>query len=228
LRYLRSCRAWLLTTCCLALPSITYAGIPSVPESTIPPRITLGDVQNPAVCQLLVLRNANNNPIAYCPVTLDFSACAAADVRVCASQPDQPSTIGPQPASATCGSHVVTLEANPLGEVCLSLSGSSGRIDGNGPRAEDRPLCCAISSYGKPMGTAVVTVVRYDLNGDGFLNVNDLSVWLRLSGGMSGVYHSLGDYNGDGRLNIGDLSMWLTCSRARAGALVAACTAFCP
>src|SRR5438552_7619129 len=117
-------RATILCVGGMLAAGAAMAGIPSAANSTIPTCILLADAQSNANCNFMVIRDANNNPVAGSSITLDFSACAAGDVKICDTQNNQASTVGgasTQPAAAVCGSKTITVGCDALGQICLAL-----------------------------------------------------------------------------------------------------------
>ncbi|MBI1796090.1 MAG: hypothetical protein HYR74_03450 [Candidatus Eisenbacteria bacterium] len=226
-------RATILCAGGLIVAGAAMAGIPSATTSTIPTCITLSDAQSNAACNFMVIRDANNNPVAGSSITLDFSACTVGDVSICNVQNNQAATIGgasTQPAAATCGSHTVTVGCDALGQICLMLNGGSNLANGHGPASGNRPTCCTIYADSKIMGTVPVTVCRFDLASpqNNTINSGDLSAWLNYAGGAFGAYRDYADYNCSGTVNSGDLSQWLTCAGLGLNTSQVGCTTFCP
>lgn len=217
----------------LLIAGAAMAGIPSAANSTIPTCITLADVPSFASCNAMVIRDANNNPVAGSSVTVDFSTCVVGDVKICDSQHDQATVLagaGTQPATAVCGSKTVTMSADALGQLCILLNGGTNLAFGHAPAAGNRPVCASIYADSKLMGTVVVTVASFDLNASASVTSGDLSQWLLNYFGPAGggTYRSKGDYNCTGSITSGDLSQWLLGFGAAAGGAPVGCVTFCP
>ena len=220
------------------LAGAAMAGVPNSTNSTISGAsmalgtgcITISDVPSMASCVPLVIRDANNNPVAGASVVLDFSTCPSGDVKICSTQSPQGTTIGSlgtQSATAICGpSYTVTVAADALGQVCVIPNGGTNLAFGHSPAAS-RPTCCRIYADSQLLTTTVVTVSSYDLNSTGTVTSGDLSVWLLTYFG-GGTYRSKGDYNCTGTVNSGDLAQWLAGFGAASGGAPVGCTSFCP
>ena len=220
----------------LLLAGAAVAGIPSAANSVIPACIALTDAQSNASCNAMIIRDANNNPVAGASVTLDFSACPnvagpGGQVQICDTQPDQAvvvNGVSSQPAAAVCGSQTITVSADALGQLCVALRGGTDLANGHGPTAAARPVCCTIYADSKTMGTVVVTVGTFDFNANDLINSGDLSTWLVYAGGAFGTYRSKADYTCDGVVNSGDLSRWLVCAGQGLPGSEIGCVSFCP
>jgi hypothetical protein len=224
-------KATLLCVGGLLLAGAAMAGIPSAANSTIPTCILLADAQSNSNCNFMVIRDANNNPVAGSSVTLDFSACITGDVKLCDTQFSQATTVGgasTQPAAVVCGSKTITVSADALGQLCVALNGGTNLANGHGPAPGNRPTCCTIYADSKIMGTVVVTVATFDFNTNAAINSADLSTWLSYAGGAFGAYRSKADYTCDGAVNSGDLSKWLVCAGLGLPAASIGCASFCP
>ncbi|MBI1797878.1 MAG: hypothetical protein HYR74_12615 [Candidatus Eisenbacteria bacterium] len=213
-------------------PPTACAAIPSTANSTVPACILLADARSPAACQVIVIRDANNNPKPGATVTFDFSACPVGEVELCATQPDQPVAVGgtpSQPATVSCGGRMVSVDTDGNGQVCVAFIGATTLAHGHGPAARDRPVCCQVSADTKFMGLPrVVTVASYDLNGDRTILATDLAEWLAYAGGDFGIYRSKADYNCNGRVVSSDLSLWLACASLGLRPTDIGCDTFCP
>jgi hypothetical protein len=158
------------------------------------------------VTTTMVIRDGLGNPVPSPVVTIDFSACAAADIRVAATQPDGSAVLCPIPQ--------VTKVGLPTGVVVFHLSGYAlnpgGGIPGS-PAPGFGPGGAKVFANGCLLGT--VSVAAFDQNGIGGSNAVDLSLFLndRFSGmALPSLDRGRSDYNGDGVVNVVDLSLWLS------------------
>ena len=199
-------KATLLTVGGLLLAGAAMAGIPSSANSTIPTCITVMDGSVPALCggplALFTIKDANNNAVGSVTIVLDFTTCSPdASVDECNAQPDP--TIG---STGVIEGPFETLAytADLSGQLCTSVIGSGTNVT---PLASGRPVCCKIYAASQFMGTATVTVVRYDLSGDGLVGGLDGSLWV--SDFFNANYNSRADYDCSGTIGGLDGSLWV-------------------
>jgi len=222
-------KATLLCVAGVLLAGAAMAGVPSGANSQ-KPCIVLMDLSNstnnvgsnPGVCGqpalLVIVRDANNAPVAGATVVLDFSTCNASNVKLASVQADPG-------AAVACGGKTITKTANGSGVVCFSVIGgtnvsdlSSGHSYYNGlPVRNLGPsatfACCKIYADAQLLGTVAVAINKYDLDNDGTVVGGDGGYEIDAIGanvagpGGGGGYWTFGDYNCDGSVNGGDGSL---------------------
>lgn len=151
----------------------------------------------------IVLRDRYQNPVAFEPVTVDFSACGA-DVRI--AQQQGPGMI------VTCGAKQVSGITDAQGRFTFQIIGGS-----SGAPATVHAACARIRSdtWGVNLGTVQVAI--YDLNGSNGITGADLSAFLAdfFASQVAGSCAARSDYTFiDGgctkhELTAADLSRWL-------------------
>jgi hypothetical protein len=194
----------------LAAPGVAAQTlVPNRQESTFPDAILVVG-RNPAHVPpedalgrfTIVVRDVNHTPIAFCPVTIDFSLCGS-DLRLCARQPGR-------------------VGVDPTGRILRAVTDAQGRVDwvivgdshGTGPSL----ACGVIRSFGVFFGMVVVATL--DLQGSDGLNPADFDVWIGRY--LSDVYSSFCDYDFDGRLSPHDLSFLINACKLQ-GSVASAC-----
>ena len=97
--------------------------------------------------------------------------------------------------------NTLTSGPNPFSNLqqAICISGNGKYIVGNG----------IVSSNGETQGFLLTAAIPGDANGDGKVDVNDLTIVLS-NFGDSGMTWSQGDFNGDGKVDINDLTIVLT------------------
>lgn len=240
-------KATLLSACGLVLAGAAMAGIPNATNSQ-KPCVILMDLSNspnnvgvnPGVCSQpalkVIVRDALNNPVANSDVVLDFSTCGGSPgpIMVANTQAD--------PAVTTaCAGRTLLKTTNALGEVCFSAIGNTNISDPSGghtfyvglPARNLGPsagvVCCKLYASGQLLGTQLVIVNKYDLDGNGSVTAGDASFHSDAQGfALTGGYRTFGDYNCDGAVNAGDGSLHSDAQgNALAGEFVYAGT-YCP
>ena len=199
-------KATLLTVGGLLFAGAALAGIPSSANSTIPTCITIMDGKVPAVCSspsaVFTIKDANNNAVSSVTIVLDFTTCSPdAGVEECDAQPDP--TIGS--AGVIEGpAETLAYTADLSGQLCTSVVGTGTNVT---PLASGRPVCCKIYAASQFMGTATVTVVKYDLTGDGLVSGLDGAFWV--ADFFSANYNSRADYDCTGTIGGVDGALWV-------------------
>ena len=233
-------KATLLSIGGLLLAGAAFAGIPAAANSQAPcivlmdlPNSTNNVGANAGVCSQpalkVIVRDALNNPVAGSDVVLDFSTCGASPgpIMIADTQSDPAVT-------TTCAGKTVLKTTDAFGEVCFSVEGatninisSTGFPFYNGLTARNigptaGVTCVKIYASGQLLGTRLVIVNRYDLDGNGTVNAGDGSYHLASQGfALTGNYRTFGDYNCDGAVNAGDGSLHLSAQgNALAGEVV--------
>lgn len=171
--------------------SSANAGV-SPTRSTFPSHVNYagwnGIASDPAGTFTVVVRDDGGNPVAGCPVTLDFPPL---DIRVAAWQPD--------PILVTsCADRTITLKTDAAGRVSVAVVGG-----GKAGFGSTGPLWATLSAGGIPLGPVSCSV--FDLDGVGGVGANDLSLWLTDNG--RGRHPGRCDYDGDGWVTANDLSL---------------------
>lgn len=173
-------KATLLTACGLVLAGAAMAGVPNSANSTLGGvQVTDYDIVTPALAQengiqshaaitMTIIRDADNFPVPFATVTVDFSTCGT-DVEMAEIQPDPAATVN-------CGAETITIQANAAGEVFLGpfLARTAVNVPGWPDDPGSTPIrnigpaepisCATIYAGGFIMGMAVVLVNRF--NGD--------------------------------------------------------------
>lgn len=231
-------KATLLCVGGVLLAGAAMAGVPS-PANSQAPCIVLMDMDNstnsigvnPGVCGQpalkVIVRDANNNPVAGSAVVVDFSTCNVTNVKLADTQADPAVTVA-------CTGKTATKSANGLGEVCFSLIGGTNvNVPGGTPTRNWGPnvtyLCAKIFADGVLLATKAVAINRYDMDANGVVDAGDGSYHLQAQGeDLSANYRTFGDYNCDGFVDAGDGSLHLAAQgNALAGVTVYAGT-YCP
>jgi hypothetical protein len=173
--------------------------LPCVSCSVIPAAGLVGawhsGVPDPAGPVTYVMRDLGMNPIAYCNVQIDFSACG--DVQLC--DPGIPGQF------VYCSERVVSGFADATGTVRLVLVGAginTGAMAGAGEN------CARVYADGVPLGTFTFAIA--DQNGAVTapgVEITDLTALLRDFG--TGIYYGRSDFDHDGQVTVADLSRWL-------------------
>jgi len=197
------------------------AGVPS-PANSQSPCILLMDLSNsnnnvggnPAVCNepalLVIVRDANNAPVAGATVVIDFSTCTVGDVKLADTQADPAVTV-------TCLGKTVTKTADGAGQVCFSLQGATNIVDLSTGHAQYTGLpsrnvgpsgsflCGKVYADAQLLATVPVMINKYDLDNDGVVVGGDGGYHIDAIGAaVGGLYRTFGDYNCDGTVVGGD------------------------
>ena len=231
-------KATLLCVAGVLVAGAAMAGVPS-PANSQKPCILLMDFgnsnngvgANQGVCGQpalkVIVRDANNAPVAGATVVLDFSTCNASDVKLGSAQ-DDPGV------AVACGGKTITKTANGSGEVCFSVIGNTNiNVPGGTPSRNWGPNvkfhCCKIYADAQLLGTVDVAINRYDMDANGVVDAGDGSYHLQAQGeDLAANYRTFGDNNCDGFVDAGDGSLHLQAQgNALAGVTVYTGT-YCP
>lgn len=222
-------KATLLSVCGLLGASAVMAGVPSTANSTIGTAITLvgtaGGVPDVKGQKLIVVRDALNNPVQNSTVTINFSACTAADMRLCSTQPF--AGVG-----VSCANHEVVALTDATGTATFRVLGGALNPGGgvfNAPAPGYGTGGATVKADGVTLGT--LTVSSYDENNAGGVNTVDIALFLNdrfsfNSGNAVATERGRSDYDGNGAINPVDLALILA-ARAASGS-TASCAASCP
>ena len=193
-----------------ASPAAAIA-VPSCANSTVPLCIRLvasdGTVGSAVGEFTVIVRDLANNPWPNANVTVDVSN--AADLRLCAVQPDPDLVLNCEGRSAsklTDANGVVTFRLLGYSQGPPTALQHAGRIYANG--AQCSPL----------------TISAFDLDGASGLGANDLSTWLTDFG--TGQPYGRSDYDCSGSLGANDLALWFAAFAS--GAQTVSCGSSCP
>ena len=162
------------------------------------------------------VRDLDNNPVPFIPVTVDFSTCGS-NVEVAATQQDPNVTMN-------CTYETLTKVSDAGGCVVLGPFIARTGINvpgwptapGNAPSRNIGPaeavICAAVYTGGFLAGTASVRIVRYDSDADGDVDAGDRGYTLDAVGHFFGgpppspPYRTFYDYDHDGDIDAGDVS----------------------
>lgn len=189
-----------LALCALSIVSIasaSRAGVASGSASSLPSFILIVGCQNgePDVGQggfTIIVNHADGAPWAEGPVWVDLSSCA--DCRVATY------TLHGQTRPGACPSVSPGFTPQSDGSVHMVVAGAS-----TGRAGTPGPALAKIYADGVMLGS--VPVATLDLDGQGGLGANDLSIWLADFGSQQFIGRSDFDFSGD--LGANDLSLWL-------------------
>jgi hypothetical protein len=207
-----------LVLCALVAPSHGDVGPPNGPSSTVPCGINLvsmtGGVPDPLGIFTIIVRDADQNPVPFTPVVIDFSNCP--DIRLCASQPAAGASVQCSGASGS-----IRAMTDEDGTVTLSLVGGATNVTSGVPGSVFQ---CATVSAGDPLILlANVNVGAFDQNGTGGVVPADISRWLGDS--FSPGLEPRSDYNCTQSINPADLSRLLDV--VLGGGSVSSCATYC-
>lgn len=238
-------KATLLCVAGVLVAGAAMAGVPS-PANSQKPCILLMDFGNSntgigvnqGVCGQpalkVIVRDANNAPVAGATVVLDFSICNTGGATGSAGNVQLGSVQDDAGVAIACGGKTATKTANGLGEVCFSLHGTTNiNVPGGTPSRNWGPNvkfhCCKIYADAQLLGTVDVALNRYDMDNNGVVDSVDGSFHLQAQGeDLAANYRTFGDYNCDGFVDSGDGSLHLQAQgNALAGVTVYTGT-YCP
>jgi hypothetical protein len=192
-------------------------GPPDPATSVIGTVVVLGGSTNgvvdPLALKTISVRDAGNNPLPNATITIDFSSCTTADIRICDIQPHHPG------AGFDCATKTFAALTDNAGVARFLIAG--GSINNGGNPAGNMLGCAEVRSNGELLGTLRVAVP--DENGSGGVNVLDLAGW---SSDRFGSYRARSDLDGNGSINPIDLSLWAA-FRFRLGS-ESSCSGVCP
>jgi len=216
----RFCMAAFPCVALLLSAAAAWADVPSLANSTVPRGIQLvghdagtPDLQGIAV---VIVRDASGVAVPGVTVYIDFELCMP---------PNQPSKdlwfqrdqfrqsvdgfpmywtnwsgiVGPPPTRTP----VAWATTDVLGRARFQILGSASAAPGNSPGITSP--CARVTIEG--LGSVLLHVSAYDLNGMTGVNPVDLSLFLPT---LFGQYRSRADYNGSGTVTAADVSRWLT------------------
>ncbi len=187
------------------------AGLPPTFNATLPPCIRLvgsdGVQASPSGAFQVVVRDLANNPMPFVAVVVDLSG--APDLRMCGDQLDASLTLDCAHAKVSA-----LTDANGIARFTL-LGGGFGPALTIGYPAQ---------FYCQGILLGSVPVSSYDLDGQGGVSANDLSVWLAEF--ASGTPYVRSDFDCSGDVGANDLSFWLAAFAS--GTQIGSCGSTCP
>jgi len=219
-------KATLLSVCGLLGAGVAMAGVPDAGHSVIGTGInvvgTTGSNADVKGLKQIVVKDASGTPVQNSTVVINFSACTAADIRLCSTQPfpgmgvscANKTVVSLTDATGTASFEVVGFALNPGGGTTGSPAAGYGS---NG---------ASVSADGVPLG--FLTVGAPDENDTGGVGSADLGLWLNDRFSITGPANFRGrsDYNGTNTVDSSDLGAWLNI-RFGGGSTVS-CGSVCP
>jgi hypothetical protein len=186
---------------------------------------TTGGVADPFVIKQIVVKDDGGTPVPNATVTLDFSNCTGADIRLCSDQPDPNIAV-------SCSNHAVTAITDGAGVARFDIVGYALNPGGgmfNAPAPGWGAGGVVVRANGVVLGTNVVAAL--DQNGQGGVTVVDLALFLndRFSfnpGNGVATERGRSDYDGNQSINPVDLAILLA-AHAAAGS-TQSCGTVCP
>ena len=150
--------ATLLLAAGLSREALATTPVPSGSTSTIVAILPLGGFTaagaDPLCECVMIIRDIQNNPIPSSVVTIDFSACAAGEVRL-GSVAHHPGLI------VNCAAKTVSAVTNAMGIATFRIIGASNLSSGNEPGVGD--WCATVRADGVLL--ASISVATPDFNG---------------------------------------------------------------
>lgn len=169
---------------------------------------TRAGLVDPVVDKLIVVKDNSGTPVAGAQVILDFTPCAAADVRLASIQPD------PE-LSMDCATHRVWKTTDAAGQVHFRVAGFA-QNPGGGSFGAPAPGYGVFGATVKADGVilGVITVATLDQNGFGGVNAVDTALFMNdrfafNPGDPVATVRGRSDYDGNGAVNPVDLSLLL-------------------
>lgn len=212
-------KAMLLCVAGLCVAGAAMAGVPSPANSQTPCVLLMDFVNslnspsgvNGAVCNIaalrIIVRDANNAPVAGSTVVIDFSTCGTGGLTGAAGNAQLADTQDDPGVTIICGGRTATKTANGLGEVCFTLVGETN-VAGTGPTVSY--ACGRIYADAQLLDTENVYVNRYDINNDVNVDAADGALHLIAQGAdVGGDYRTLGDYDCNNAVDAADGSLHL-------------------
>ncbi len=210
-RSLRTFSLALLFTPSLILVPCARAGFPPIGNPILPGCIRLvgsdGVQASPSGAFSVVVRDLANNPLPFVAVIVDLSG--APDLRLCGNQLDASLTLDCTNARVSA-----LTDANGVARFTL-LGGGYGPPFTIGFPAQ-------IFCQGFLLGS--VPVCSFDLDGQGGVSANDLSVWLAEF--AAGTPYVRSDFDCSGDVGANDLSFWF--GAFASGTQIGSCGTTCP
>ncbi len=219
-------KATLLSVCGLLCAGAAMAGVPSAANSTIGTGINLvgtaGGVVDVKGQKLIIVRDALNQPVQNSTVTINFSACAAADIRLCSTQPF--AGVG-----VSCGNKEVVALTDATGTATFRVVGGAVNPGGGSPgspAAGYGPQGATVKADGVQLG--LLTVSAFDQNNTSGVNTVDIALFLNDRFSISSIANLRGrsDFNGDNAVNPIDLALLLAARGANGS--TTSCASSCP
>jgi hypothetical protein len=222
-------KATLLSVCGLLGASVAMAGVPDAAHSAIgvamPLVGTTSGTPDVKGQKLIIVKDAGGTPVQNSTVTISFLNAAAADIRLCTTQPfagvgvscPNKEVVALTDATGTATFRVVGFAVNPGGGVFNAPAPGYGA---NG---------ASVKADGVPLGT--LTVSAFDENGTSGVNTVDIALFLndRFSfnpGNAVATERGRSDFDGNGLINPVDLALILGVRGA--GGSSVSCAAACP
>lgn len=144
--------------------------------------------------KLITVRDCGNNPLPNAAVTITFTNCTDADIRLCDEQPAHPGAL------FDCAAKTVTAVTNQSGVAAFLIAGNANNV-GNSPGVGMG--CASVRVDGVLVGN--LSVAAPDQNGIGGVTAADLSAF---GGDRFGAYRGRSDMNGDGVVTGADLTIF--------------------
>ena len=222
-------KATLLSVCGLLGASVAMAGVPDAAHSSIGVGITLvgttsgiADVKGQ---KLIVVKDATGTPVQNSTVVINFTNCAAAEMRLCTTQPF--AGVG-----VSCAGKTVVALTDATGTATFRVVGFALNPGGgvfNAPAPGYGANGASVAADGVPLGS--LTVGAFDENGTSGVNTVDIALFLndRFSfnpGNAVATERGRSDYDGNQAINPVDLALLLA-ARTAGGSSVS-CAAACP